>query len=79
MDDEVNTSKVNMRQAKLLVDGKILFKEIVDLRTQDLLSHIATRAEAKGMQINAKKTGLMLVSAAASFQPRIRVNLSVLF
>ena len=75
VDDQVNSSKVNMRKAKLLEEDGVFFKEIVDLRIQGLLSHIATRAEERGMLINAKKTSLMLVSAASSFQSRIQVNL----
>ena len=68
-------NKINMRQAKLLVEGSTFFKEVVDTKTQDLLEHIAARAEEKGMSINAAKTGLMLVSAATSFTPRIKLKL----
>ena len=38
VDDQVNTSKVNMRKAKLLEEDGVFFKEIVDLRTQGLRS-----------------------------------------
>ena len=75
VDDQVNTNKVNMRQAKLLVENNVFFKEIVDLRTERLLEHIASKAKDKGMAINASKTGLMLVSAASSFEARTRLNL----
>ena len=75
VDDEVNTSKVNMKQARLLVEEETFFKEVVDLRTQGLLQHIADRAKERGMAINASKTNLMLVSAATSFTPRTRVEL----
>ena len=37
VDDGVNTSKVNMQSARMLVDGGTCFKEIVDLRTQGLI------------------------------------------
>ena len=47
----------------------------VDLRTQSLLNHIATNAQERRMSINAKKTGLMLVSAATSFEPRVKIQL----
>ena len=36
VDDQVNTNKVNMRKAKLLVVEDTFFKEIVDLRSQRL-------------------------------------------
>ena len=75
VDDQVNTSKVNMRRATLLVNDGVFFKDIVDLKTQALLTHIANKAKAKGMAINAAKTGLMLVSAASSFDPRVRIKL----
>ena len=76
VDDQVNTSKINMRRARLLLDGEEYFKEVTDNRTQDLLGHIAANAEAKGMAINASKTGLMLVSAASSFDARVKVQIS---
>ena len=75
VDDEINCNKVNMRKARLLIEDGVFFKEIVDLRTQRLLQHIADCAENRGMVINAKKTGLMLVSAATSFEARVRVQL----
>ena len=75
VDDEVNTSKVNMKKAKMLVENGEFFKEVRDLRTQGLLEHIAHQAELQGMSINAAKTGLMLVSAATSFTPRVQVQL----
>lgn len=75
VDDEVNTSKVNMRKARLLLEGDQYFKEIVDTRSQNLLQHIASRARQRGMAINAAKTGLMIVSAASSFKPRVRLEL----
>ena len=75
VDDNINTSKVNMKKAKLLVEDNKFFKEVVDTRTQELLSHVANKAEELGMAINAEKTGLMLVSAATSFEARTRLNL----
>ena len=59
VDDNVNTSQVNIKQARLLTEGDTTLKEIVDLRTQSHLEHVATNAELKGMAINAEKTGLM--------------------
>ena len=77
VDDELNSSKVNMRKATMLTDENgNSFKEIVDLSTQRLLQHIASNAEERGMKINAKKTGLMLVSAATSFEARVRIQLN---
>ena len=64
-----------MRKARLLTENGAFFKEVIDLKTQGLLQHITDRAESRGMLINAKKTGLMLVSAATSFDPRVRIQL----
>ena len=75
VDDQVNTNKINMRKAQMLWDGEAFFKEVNDIRSQELLEHIATRAGVKGMMINVAKTDLMLVSAATSFDPRVRVQL----
>ena len=75
VDDEVNTSIVNMTKARLFVEDDVFFKEVVDLRTQGLLNHIKNNAEERGMSINPKKTGLMLVSAATSFDARVRVEI----
>ena len=47
----------------------------MDLHTQPLLNYIKERAEDQGMRINTKKTGLMLVSAATSFEPRVRLEI----
>ena len=76
VDDEVNTNKVNMRKARLLVENGTFFKEVVDICSQRLLSHIAERANQRGMAINAGKTGLMLVSAISSFEARVRLEVA---
>ena len=47
VDDGVNTSIVNMCRAKLLVEDGLFFKDVVDLRTQNLLQHISDRARAR--------------------------------
>ena len=66
-----------MREARLLIDPEgNRFKEVVAERTEELLHHIARNAEKKGMKINEKKTCLMSVSAASSFDSRIRVNVN---
>ena len=74
VDDGINTATVNMRQARLLVEEGNFFKEIVDKRTEGLLTHVAANAERKGMKINAKKTSLMVVSASTSFDSRVRIS-----
>ena len=75
VDDSLNTSVVNMRKAQLLEQDGVLFKDLRDLRTQRLLQHVAQRADERGMKINATKTSLMCVSAATSFEPRVKITL----
>ena len=75
VDDQVNMETVNMRKAKLLVEEGAFFKDVVPVGTERLLEHITTNAEGKGMKINEKKTSLMLVSAATSFDSRARITL----
>ena len=75
VDDELNTSVINMRKASLLMQDGVFFKEVTDLRTEGILQHISDRARLSGMKINALKTNLMCVSAAYSFRPRVSVTL----
>ena len=58
----------------MLEDGDTRFKEVPDTKTERLLNHIATNAEAKGMKIYPNKTSLMCVSASTSFLPKVRVK-----
>ena len=76
VDDNVNTSVINMRKAKLLVEEGVFFKDVRDRTTERLLQHVSKKAEEKGMIINSKKTSLMCVSASTSFEPRVRVDLN---
>lgn len=75
VDDNVNTSQVNMKKATMLVENGVHLKDLVDLRTQNHLQHVAARAKERGISINSEKTGLMLVSAATSFQAKVRLCL----
>lgn len=65
-----------MRQETLLEDScGGLFKRVRATRTEALLRHIASNAEKKGMQINQKKTCLMIASAAISFDPQVEISM----
>ena len=75
VDDNVNTSKINMKKAQMLTEDGVYFKEIVDKRTEALLEHVSANALKKGMLINASKTSLICMSAATSFKAKVRVNL----
>ena len=56
VDDGINMNKINLRSARMLVEGGRYFKSVNDERTQALLNHIAGNAQAKGMVINQAKT-----------------------
>ena len=75
VDDQIKVDKVNMRKAELLINNGVLFKDIIPKRSQALLRHISANAEIEGMMINPKKTSLMCVSAANSFEPRVTVEI----
>ena len=75
VDDSVNTSPVNMRGAALLEQDGKFFKQIIHKRTENLLKHIAERAANKRMRINAARTSLICVSAAATFDSKVQVEL----
>ena len=62
-----------MRSARLLVENGRYFKAVNDPNTERLLNYIAANAEAKGMIINKKKTGLMCVSTSRTFDCRLEV------
>ena len=74
VDDGVNVDVVNLRRASTLEEDGIHFKDVVATRTSTILNHIADRAKEKGMAINEKKTALLCISAAKSFEPRVRVS-----
>ena len=75
VDDSVNIDKANMRRLRLLMEGNRPVRELRALRTQELLQHITAAATSKGMKINDQKTGLMCMSAAIGFEPRVTIDM----
>ena len=70
IDDSVIAEKVNLKPAPLLSQsGGKSFKSVNPPATQGLFDRIVGNAQEKGMQANKKKTGLLCVSGAISFQP----------
>ena len=47
VDDNVNTSVVNIWKARLLVDNGVFFKEEYDRTTERLLQHVSANAEKR--------------------------------
>ena len=58
----------------LMLEGDRAFKETHAEKTGRLLEHIRVNAEQQGLMVNEKKTVLMCVSAAKSFEPRVSVT-----
>ena len=52
----------------------VAFKETNAEKTANLLEHVRKNALAKGLAVNGKKTALMCVSAAKSFDARVEVK-----
>ena len=75
VDDGINVDKIHLRKAELLVEEGCIIKELIAKRTQELLRHISKKATKIGMLINAKKMALMCISAAVTFEPRVRVEI----
>ena len=74
VDDSINVQIINMRREPLLTcTGS--FKKLTNAnRTSKLLTHIADRANQRGMLVNEAKTGLMCVSAASTYEASVEVN-----
>ena len=62
-----------MKEVPLLVENGRPFKETHVEQTSSLLEHIRVNAEEKGLLVSEKKTVLMCVSAAKSFEARTSV------
>ena len=76
IDDSLIVEKVNMKRPPLLTEAGpdgAAFKDVNPSKTQDLFDHIIRSAEEKRMIVNGKKTGLLCVSAATSFEARAHI------
>ena len=74
VDDGINAEVINMKECPLMLLGEEKFKETHAHDTAQLLEHIRLNAESKGMKVNEKKTALMCVSAARSYDARVKLN-----
>ena len=70
IDDGAHLAKVNLQRERLLLEGGKFIKEIHDQRTQNMFDHVVKRAEERGMRVNDRKTVVVCISAATSFQAR---------
>lgn len=71
VDDSIHMCTVNMRAEQLLEKEGIFYKETKAPAAQTMMEHITKRAEERGMVVNDSKTGVMCVSSAVSFEPRV--------
>ena len=73
VDDGINAEVINMKEVPLMIENDIPFKETHAEKTGRLLEHIRKKAKEKGLVVNEKKTVLMCVSAAKTFQARTSI------
>ena len=74
VDDGIHMSVVNMRALPLLERDGRFFKQTAAPAAQSMLEHIAKRAADRGMIVNDAKTGVMCVSGALSFEPKVELK-----
>ena len=74
VDDGINAEVVNMKEVPLMLTGQDRFKETNAHATTLLLELIRKNAELKGMKVNERKTSLMCVSAARSFEAKVELK-----
>ena len=70
----LHMSTVNMREELLLEMDGLFYKETEAPIAQKMLEHLTRRASERGMVVNDAKTAVMCVSAAASFDPRVKLT-----
>ena len=70
IDDGIHLAKINMRLERLLYEHGKPIKCVHDSASQAMFNHIVKEASTRGMLVNAKKTALMVFSAATSFEAR---------
>ena len=63
-----------MKEEPVLIIGGLPYKETNAEGTTNLLEHVKKNAVAKGLTVNEKKTALMCVSAARSFDARVEMK-----
>jgi hypothetical protein len=71
VDDGSIFSKVNMYNAVVRSEEGRVVHEKQDIMTENVFNRSKTRAEAKGMKINVKKTAMLVISSAISFTPPV--------
>ena len=74
IDDGINIDVVNMLAVQTTLEKNKPVKTVHPVKTQALLEHVTKRANQKGMVVNDKKTTIMCVSAATSYEARARVT-----
>ena len=68
VDDGLILSKINMRSAPTLIGQTVQKKH--DIITQNMFRRIVRKAESRGMVVNNKKTKILCMSDAMSYEAR---------
>ena len=71
VDDGINAEKINMKEVPLMIENQARIKLTHADKTGQLLEHMRSTAEEKGLLVNEQKTSLMCISAARSFQAKV--------
>ena len=70
VDDNIQDEKFHMKRSKSFRQGTVIFKNPRLVRSEKLFKHITSKAKEKDLVMNAKKTNLLIISAARSYEAR---------
>ena len=70
VDDNVQIEKLHMKKQNTYILNNVHFKKLRVVKSERMFRHIASRANKKGLRVNAAKTNLLLISASNSYEAR---------
>ena len=73
VDDQITNEKVNMINTNALQLDRKVFKNVRAINSERLFQHIEQKAEEQGLVVNTKKTAVMAISGANSFEARAHI------
>ena len=72
VDDNLQVEKLDMMAQQTYQDGQT-FKNPRALKSERMFKHISAKAKTKGLLVNGKKTGLLVMSASRSYQAKAHI------
>ena len=73
VDDNLLNEKLAMKNVPRISDQGVVYKNARAGLSEQMFKHIATNAEKQGLLINAKKTALLTISGAVSYQAKSHI------